>query len=96
MLPRLKKRRLRYKYYIVLNGTHDVPIIGMTGISLKEVDYAAVKKHKGLRYWVAFELLRHQKHSKEEIVRQLSLSARVDIMSLIMGQKAERIGAIKF
>lgn len=89
----IKELRLRKKYYthcyIVLPGEHHIPVLGISGLSLKLVTYQIYKKHKGVKYkiWVTDP----NNEIPTEVCRDLSKKSRIAIISLIIGNKNESI-----
>jgi len=94
MFNRLRKRvrsvGTYVDFYIILSGDHVVPIMGLTGISLKKVDRVVWEKHKGLKYWIGSKSQFKLKH--QSTLEQLSQKARRDVFNRVFYKRTEDYG----
>ena len=78
---------------IVLPGEHDIPIFGLTGVSLRIVDRKMYEKHQGLKYWAASGS--KGKERGDMAKKELAGCAYEDIMNLIFQKKPRPFTGIR-
>ena len=72
--------------FIMMPGENDIPLDGITGISLRMVPRETMVKHEGLKYWIAAYSSKADIMS-EAMLKALSDRARADILSLMFFKK---------